>query len=329
MSKEKWTNYILVVVMNDGFDISWPNANQTIRLGYIHGFRRIGVASCLAHRDALPRLANEVENPIFWLTYDDYHFLSEEQRAAIKRHRHIIMVNTWFDGMLEVHRSVGAPSPEIPKHIIDRILDSEASFLWCSAPYFTAYEKWIETGQKMVSLPWACDVTRYYPVEGSHKFAGTEIAFVGGYRAYKESQYQSYLWPWEDKVKVWGYSEWPKCYQGHLHVEDEKILYRNAVLSPTISEPQNDVTGDVVERPFKIMGSGGLTILDCVPAYRCLFEPDEALMPSSVEEYREMANAVLADPGLNLKYRRAGFKAVQDRHTYAHRALKIMQELGL
>jgi len=47
------SKYTLIVVMNDGFNVSWPNANQTIRLGYIHGFRRLGVACCLAHRDTL------------------------------------------------------------------------------------------------------------------------------------------------------------------------------------------------------------------------------------------------------------------------------------
>lgn len=320
----------LIMAVDRRFDVTVPNAYQTTRLGYIRGFAAQGVPGRLVPHCDLARVAAEVENPIIWLTYDDYNYINKEQLGVIRQHPHIVWVNSWFDGMEKVHEDANAPSPAIPEHTLRRILDSGASFLWCTAPepYFGSYENWIRAGQKVVSLPLACDADRYYPTDDT-KFSDVEVAFVGGYRAYKEPQYHAYLWPWEDKLKVWGYSEWPRCYQGQLSIEDEKTLYKNAKLSPTISEPQFSVTGDTVERPLKVLGSGGLTILDCVPAYRCLFGPDEALMPDSIEEYYQMANAVLTDPEVNFSYRAAGYKAVMERHTYAHRAQKIMEELGI
>ena len=153
--------------------------------------------------------------------------------------------------------------------------------------------------------------------------------FVGGYRAYKEPQYEAYLWPYEDRLKVWGYSEWPRCYQGVLPEADESAMYAIAAVCPTISEPQFAVTGDTVERPFKVLGSGGLTVFDPIPAYWCLFGPGEALMPESEAEYHEMMEEALNNPAVNVLYRKRGREAVLARHCYHHRAQQIVEELGL
>ena len=318
----------LIMAVDRRVDMVMPGAYQATHWGYAHGFAALDMLVQFVRHSDLAEAIAEAESPIIWLTYDDYNYIDEEQLNVIKRHPHVVWVGPWFDKMEKVHRDANAPSPVIPKHILRRILDSGASFLWCTAPesYFGSYKNWIKAGQKMVSLPLACDTNRYYPTDDT-KFSDVEVAFVGGYRMYKEPQYDAYLWPWEDELKIWGYSEWPRCYQGQLSIEDEKALYKNAKLSPTISEPQFSITGDTVERPFKVLGSGGLTIFDCVPAYRHLFTPDEVLMPDDIEEYRQMADAVLTDPDLSLRYRASGYKAVMERHTYAHRAQRMMEEI--
>ncbi len=160
------------------------------------------------------------------------------------------------------------------------------------------------------------------------QFADVDVAFVGGYRVYKEPQYQERLWPYKNTLKVWGYTEWPRCYQGYLPNDQEKALYRQARLCPTISEPQFFATGDTVERPFKVMGSKGLTILD-MPCYHELFTGDEALIAVAPATYRAVVSEVLADPVLCDQYRMAGFVAVMERHTYKHRVETILEELGL
>jgi len=88
------------------------------------------------------------------------------------------------------------------------------------------------------------------------------------------------------------------------------------------------VTGDTVERPFKIMGCGGLTVLD-TPSYRELFTDDEVLMPANAAQYHDIVRTVLQNPAAYAHYRHTGYEAVLGRHTYVHRAKTIMQELGL
>ena len=318
------------IVVFDGYEPTIPNACLTTRLGYLHGFRQIGAeASFVQHRE----IASFVEHggrALLWLTYDDYNHLPEGALEALRGCSLMVQVNTWFEGMEALHATFSAPSPRVPEDTIDKIVASRPSFVWCSAPeaYLASYQGWAQAGLKVVSLPWACDTERYYPVEGG-PFGDVEVAFVGGYRIYKEPQYAAYLWPYEERLAVWGYSEWPRRYRGVLPQEQERELYAAATVCPTISEPQFSVTGDTVERPFKVLGSGGLTVFDIVPAYGHLFDEDEALIPDNPATYYEMMEWVLNDAEVNAHYRKRGREAVLARHTYAHRAQKALQEAGL
>lgn len=319
------TQTLIIVTQND-FDLHISRAAQTTRWGYYHGALQAGLsARFVRHDDLLP--VREGEEPIYWLTYDDYNHLSPAALRMIAQHPHIVQVNVWFEGMEEVHRRYAAPGPGLPEGTLRRIQESSPDFVWCSAPeaYLEFYEGWRKAGMKVVSLPWACDTEVHYPVDGD-QFSDVELAFVGGYRIYKEPQYEARLWSYQDRLKVWGYSEWPRCYQGYLPNEQERELYTQARLCPTLSEPQFAVTGDTVERPFKVMGCKGLTILD-LPCYRALFTADEALIAHYPATYRAMTNALLKDEGMCAQYREAGYKAVLERHTYAHRVAKLLREL--
>jgi len=318
------------IVVYDGYDGAQPNAYTTTRCGYRNGFTRIGLdVSLVEHRALAAFVADCNALPLLWLTYDDYVHLDDEALEAVAACPHIVQVNVWFEGMIDLHRRLGAPSPFVAPEVRARLIASAPDFVWCSAPasYVEFYQGWQDAGLRVVSLPWACDVDVYHP-DDSEAFAGTQVAFVGGYRPYKEPQYANYLWPYEDELHVWGYSEWPRCYQGMLAEEDERKVYRAATVCPTISEPQFAVTGDTVERPFKVLGSGGLTVFDAVPAYTELFDAGEALIPTDTTEYDEMMEAVLHDRELNEAYRTAGRRAVLIKHTYALRAAQVLWELG-
>lgn len=320
---------VFTIAIPNGFNLSGSTAAHTIRWGYYHGAEQAGMeAKFVQYSDLLE--VEEKKWSIFWLTYDDYRFLDEPTLKMLRDYPHIVEVNTWFRGMERVHTAFNAPSPSIPDALRRRILESEPAFVWCSAPdaYLGSYEGWSKSGAKVVSLPWACDTERYNWPYALPQFSDVEMAYVGGYRDYKEQQYAERLWPYEDRLKIWGYSLWPRCYQGHLPNEDERILYGQARLCPTLSEPQFYATGDTVERPFKIMGSGGVTVLD-MPCYRELFSPEEALIARYPTEYRVMANALLNDDALCAELRNAGHKAVLERHTYKHRVEKILSELDL
>ncbi|MHC4156483.1 MAG: glycosyltransferase family protein [Planctomycetota bacterium] len=323
------------IVVHDGYKFI-SNAYGTTRLGYLHGFQKIGTQPWLVHRAGLLDLIGGAkELPLLWLTCDDYNYLDEETLEAVRECPHIVQVNTWFEGMEELHALFGAPSPKVPDETLAKIVASKPGFVWCSAPepYQEFYQGWKDAGLKVVSLPWACDSTKYADRTGmgviDADVANADVAFVGGYRVYKEPQYEAYLWPYEDRLKVWGYSEWPRCYRGVLREEDERGLYRNATVCPTISEPQFAATGDTVERPFKILGSGGLTVFDPVPSYEYLFEPWEALIPRNDLEYRELMEEALNNPAVNQLFRQRGRDAVLSRHCYHHRAQKIVEELAL
>jgi len=317
----------LLIAMPDGFDLNLSRASQTIRMGYYHGALQAGWGAKLVGYSNLFEVICKAPSPVVWLTYDDYRFLGDDTLMALREEHHIVSVNCWFDGM-EQHCTYSAiPSAVLPEHQRRAILDSTPDFVWCSAPesYIRFYAGWADAGMKVVSLPWACDTERYHPVIGD-TFADVEMAFVGGYRGYKEEQYAERLWPYESRLKVWGYSAWPRCYQGYLPNDQEAALYAQARLCPTISEPHFALTGDTVERPFKIMGSGGVTILD-LPCYRELFLPGEVLIATHPDDYRTVVKVLLEDDEVRAIYREKGYQAVLRQHTYRHRVETIERHL--
>jgi spore maturation protein CgeB len=105
-------------------------------------------------------------------------------------------------------------------------------------------------------------------------------------------------------------------------------MYRHAKVVPSIGEPYAWEIGSFYERPFKVLGSGGLTITDTQPSYRELFTEDELLVPHTVQEYHDLMNIALVDEDWNRRWRERGIKAVLSRHTYRHRAEEIVRLLN-
>jgi len=295
-----------------------------MRLGPFYGFEALGLhPQLIRHSDIV---MTEVENPVYLLTWDDYNHLSSEALGVIKYQPHVVMVNPWFGGMESLPTQYG--SPALATSTNTKVIENEPTFVWGQDPEacFAFYEKWTQAGCKVVSLPPACDTARHYP-SAKQGFA-VEVGFVGSYRpSYKEQQYKDYLWPYEDKLKIWNHTPWPRCYQGKIANDDLKVLYQNARVCPTLSGPCLPTLWALPERPFAILGSGGLTVLDCVSTFKHLFSPDEVLMPSTLNEYHQMMNAALHDEDFNQRYRASGYKAVMERHTYTHRMKKLLEEL--
>ena len=295
------------------------------------GFRQIGIpAKTIPDTDA-EFLLPTIRSPIILAGYDNFARLSRSGRAALRRYPHFIWVNVWADNINQVAEECGHPDPRIPLEHYRHILDSGASFLFCNSPeaYFGYYENWIRHGQKLVSLFEACDTTRYYPEPALSIFSDVEMALVNGYFSRKESRYRKYLWPYEDRLEIWAYNTWPRCYKGYLHVEAERVLYQNAKVCPAIGEDFAERIGAFYERPFKVLGSGGLVVTGVLPGYREVFNDDELLMPETVDEFHDMIMLVLHDEDFNKDYREAGHKAVLENHTYVHRARQILELLDV
>jgi hypothetical protein len=273
-----------------------------------------------------------LRKPFICLSAYDYLYLNRSDRKVISSHPHFIWVNPWFRDLESVYARYNLPDPRLPRFVVRKILNSGANFVWAPVPpsCLKFYEEWQKNGQRVESILQACDTTRYYPEYEDKRYSDTIMAFVGGFWAYKNIQFEKYLKPYENILTVFGYNSWPyKRYKGLMPEEDERILYQNARVSPCISEPHAEVTGDIVERVYKVMGSGGLAVTDATPHYHEVFAKNELLIPNNISEYHEMVQYALNDTDLNRQYRDRGFKAILNGHTYRHRALEILRLLGI
>ena len=322
----------LLMVCSKGFDANHPNASTMIRLGYCHGFSQVGLSYRLTPTQELGRVLAATDSPIVFLSCYDFAELSDQARDLLRKVPHFVWVNPWFDGMQEFCLTRGLDDLTLTNETYRSVLDSEATFVWSPYPPSSRefFHRWVDAGQRVESIPLACDTQRYYADPAETAFSDVKIAFVGGYRPYKNVQYEKYLKPYEDILTVYGYDEWPyKGYRGLLEFDSERALYQNARVSPALNEPHGEYMGDIVERVFKVLGSRGLAITDASPYYRDLFSEDELLVPRSVDDYHELLSRALSDEEFNQRHRAAGHRAILERHTYAHRARQIIDLLGM
>jgi hypothetical protein len=323
-----------VVVCGPGFDQNVPTAGATCRLGWCAAFEELGVPYLLLSVKDVARRLPEVPSPICWISGADYPYLDGTGLATLRRVPHIVWVDTWFHGEDSFREKHELPRNTLSSTVRNAILSSSPAFLFTISPErsFEFYKRWIDTGARLVSLPLACDSHRYGtepPVRA--EFSCIDIAFVGGYWPYKARQFDRYLRPYQERLTVFGYSRWPYAgYGGLLPMEQEASLYNQARISPSINEPHVELMGvDLNERVFKVLGSGGVTVTDAVAAYRDWFTEDELLVPRSLEEFHQFMELLANDPAARQEYARRGAQAIQDRHTYVHRARSVLAALDL
>lgn len=324
--------YTFVMVVREGFVAGKSNANSTIRMAYCRAFEKLGFRYRLVSSFDLGDILPETRNPFIFLSVYDYLDFGRVTRRNLRRYPHFVWANPDAPVLREVYSRHGIRPHLLPDSVYGIVSDSCPVFVWAPAPpsALGAYAKWARAGIPVRSLPQACDTERYYPAPEELDYRDVQLAFVGGYWPKKAVHFDTYLRPYEDLLTVFGYSKWPyKGYKGLLAEDDEKVLYQNARLCPAINEPHAETTGDIVERVYKIMGSGGLAITDAVHFHRELFSSDELLIPSSVEEYHEMVHQALLDDSLNRGYRARGFRAILARHTYSARAQTIARWLDI
>lgn len=327
-----------VMVCRAGFNANQLGSNGSIRLGFCHGFAQTGIRYQLMSVFDIARQLPKVRNPFVFLSVYDYIDLSSASLRTLKKFPHFVWVNPWLPDLDSLLSERGLPVSgvaglDVPPQVAARVLASNVDFVFAPVPpsCLRFYSMWREKGCRVESVPLACDTERYYPNPSDDRFSEVEMAFVGLYRGYKDIQYEKYLRPYEAILRVYGFGpKWPyKGYAGPIAHEDEKILYQNSRVCPALDEPHAELTGDIVERPFKVLGSGGLAVTDVVPVYRELFEPEELLVSGSVQEYHDMVKRALTDDDFNQSYRRKGYDAIVKRHSYAHRAMAILKLLNM
>lgn len=324
-----------VVVCGAQFDQTVPSAGTTYRMGLSHGFEELGIPYRLVNAMDLERDLAELPNPICFISGFDYQYLSRSALKLLKRQKHFVWIGPWFDGEKEFYRDHNLEDLTTPAWLRKRILASEPPFVFTPVTQsgLSYYEQWTTHGATLISLPLACDTTVYVDadIREESKFDGVELAFVGGYWPYKARQFDKYLKPYENRLTVFGYSRWPYAgYGGPISAEDEPALLRQARLCPAVNEPHAEILGgEICERVYKVLGSGGMCVTDATAAHRDVFAADELLVPRDLNHYNALVADVLNDDALCLAYRDKGRKAVMNRHTYAHRARRILEEFNI
>jgi hypothetical protein len=323
----------LAMVCGYGYDVHKPNAGSTFRVGLSRGFAEIGAAYRFLGVHEIRSVVPTLKRPIVAISAYDYLYMDRGTVQFLKKYPTVVWIDPDFAVLRDFWASLGIDYRiRLTPDIVKKVLESEPAFVWANTTqsHLDKFSDWLKRGLRVVPLPLALDTARYYPEPESKKYNEVRMAFVGGYWPKKAIQFETYLRPYERDLVIYGYSPWPYSgYRGMLPEDDERILYQNARVSPAISESDVAVTGDVVERVYKVLGSGGLAVTDVAPVYADLFTRDEALTPNSVDEYHDMVQLALKDDTFNAKYRKSGRAAVLNRHTYAHRARTILEELEL
>lgn len=198
------------------------------------------------------------------------------------------------------------------------------------------HNRWKTVGINTVSLIHAADVFDYAEA-GEVDFLKSDVAFVGGYWPYKARCLDKYLLRLchpvgKFNIKIFGGSSWPVIqYLGRIQNENVKHVFRSATVCPNISEPHSQEFGyDIIERPFKILMSGGFCISDYVESMaNDVFTNEEMVFAKTPEEFEKLVEYFVNNPDERLPYIERGHRCVLDNHTYFHRVAKIFEELQM
>jgi hypothetical protein len=94
--------------------------------------------------------------------------------------------------------------------------------------------------------------------------------------------------------------------------------------------PHATVPGSSTARPFELAAAGAAIVSGPHAGIERWFEPEqELLLVSSADEAVEAYRTLLAEPGLAGELGRRARERVLDEHTYAHRARRLLELLGL
>jgi hypothetical protein len=196
---------------------------------------------------------------------------------------------------------------------------------------------WRSIGIRPIGLLNAADLFAFYRGKPRDEFR-CDWTFVGGRWPFKSRNIDRYLLPLCHpstglRGKVFGNTDWPVAqYLGNIDDQDVADLFASATVCPNVSEPHSTSPlygRDIVERPFKILSSGGFCVSDHVPEAREVFSGEELPMASSPEEFREMIQHFVRHPEERSSYMERGHQKVVSQHTYFERAAKMLRELGL
>ena len=305
-----------------------PDAMMVAREGYCNAFLELGYDVRVIDFSEIEETLAQVDNPIAMIFSSD---LTLRTLPYIKKLQNVptaVWVPIDFDDKKAFLKSHGLEAyhwkiPTIvqkqvdmiqPKFVFSATLSSGEEF----------FQGWENKGYQFVSLPLALDTTKYkYALTQTWADLTKDMSFVGGYWASKGQQLDLFLKPYEERLQVYGYSRWPyRNYNGQISVEQEIDVYQTSKICPVINEPTVKLLhGQINERVFKILGSGGFPITDTVPQYSQLFD-NRIPIAETIDDFHDQVQYFLKE--VNFSERNTiienGYKWVLQQHTYRQRA---------
>lgn len=329
-----------IMIASDG-----PHAHFYIRSGWIKVLQALGHQAALWDIDKKSSFDafDEFEPDIFiGQTYN----MDRGVVSCIKERPHIKVVlraSDWGDAQKEIdlEKYPILIAREDEKKVLEQLKEETGAPDFVYNHYHQnwiekTHNRWRDIGIEPVSMLHAADVFSYANGIEDPELA-SDVSFVGGYWPYKAQSLDKYILRLchpvgKYNVKIYGSQSWPVIqHAGRISNHREKNVYRSATISPNISEPHSQDFGyDIIERPFKVLMSGGFCISDYVESMaKDVFNNNEIVFAKTPEEFEELVKHFLRFPEERTVYAKNGYKTIIEKHTYFHRVSRIFKKLNM
>ena len=329
-----------ILISNDG-----PHAHYYIRMSWLKVFSAMGHEVEIWEKGHTPAfdVFDEFEPDIFMgQTYN----LDEAIFKCIKQRPHMKVVmraSDWGDIQkdIDLEKYPVLVAQEEEKRLLESLKEETGKPDFVHNHYTQSWidvthNRWQDMlGIKPVSLIHAADLYDFHP-KPRLSVLDCDIAFVGGYWPYKAERLDPYIvslcHPVGDyKIKIFG-SNWPVV-QNHGVIATDNIssLFASAKVCLNVSEPHSQDFGyDIIERPFKILSSGGFCISDYVESMANeVFTNNEIVFAKTPKEFKQLIDYYVNNPNERVPYMQSGYQCVIENHTYFERVSDIFKNLGM
>ena len=329
-----------VMIASDG-----PHAHFYIRAGWAKVFQALGHEAILWDINSKPSFdAFDEINPDLFIgqTYN----LDRGVFKCIKERPHLKVVmraSDWgsFQEEIDLEKYPILVANDNEKKMVEQLKRETGKPDFVYNHYHDNWMKlthneWGNIGVKVVSMMHAADLFDYVDGEEREELK-SNISFIGGYWPYKAKTLDKYILKLchpvgKYNIKIFGGSGWPVVqHLGRISNENVKHAFKSATICPNISELHSQDFGyDVIERPFKILASGGFCISDYVESMaKDVFNNGEVIFAHSVDEFEELIGHYLRHPEERIPHIQKGYQSIIQKHTYFHRVAKILDHIGM
>jgi hypothetical protein len=306
-----------------------------MRVGFARGWsKECGLAKLVPIDQIMNEIKLHDDPAVFMTSYDFTHFTYAEVKELRKVDLFVwVSCHPRTNKLYEqnVLGATGKYDGEVWLSTYGKIVMAEPKFVWNS--YGIAgqiwYQGWIDDGFHWETIYPGADPIRYFPDPALDRFGHIKMAYVGGYWPEKAQGFDLYLRHWEEIFYPFGYAVWPyKNYGGKLDEQEERQLYSSAGLIPLVTSPWGWMRAEITERYLKAPACAGFCIADQNPALREIFKSDEMLQAENPEQFHQLVQDMLDGEIDRAAWASKAYKAVLERHTYAQRAIQILNALG-